>query len=100
MLVHNAPYGTIDDRIGGLVTSGLMSDDRQRFCVATMLSLCVLACPSSAKDHNLRDDSLALNELLSEGSSSEIQTTLGWTTNARAFSFYLQGENARDSTIR
>ena len=75
--VPPVPFGRIDDFIDDLVTVGYASEGWRRLCGAALLSLHALSRPVSNDEPIPRDDVLALNKLLSEGSAAEVQTVLG-----------------------
>ena len=77
--------GNMDDFLDDVVTVGFMSEHWKRLAGASLLSLHIFSCPIDSDEPVLREEILALNNSLAEGTPNKIQVVLGWLINTRAF---------------
>jgi len=89
VFVQVSEEGRADVFIDDIITVGYFSDCWKWLCGAALLALHIFDRPVDESEPVPRDDLLAINKLLSDGSPSEIKIVLGWVVNTRLFTISL-----------
>ena len=84
--------GKMDEFIDGIMTQGYYDKHWKRLVGVSLLALHMFGRPLNTDEPIPRDDLVAINKLLAEGTPMETQVALGWLINTRLFAIALPND--------